>query len=73
MGVAPKPDPERNMYFPKIDPNKCKSRGECLKICPEAVFDHDSEGVQVARPGDCTKCEACVVFCPEQDIRVEEM
>ncbi len=62
-----------NMYFPKIDPSKCKNRGECFKICPEDVFDMDSESVQVARPGGCTKCESCVVVCPEHAIRVEEM
>jgi NAD-dependent dihydropyrimidine dehydrogenase PreA subunit len=61
------------MYFPKIDPRKCKNHGECFKICPEDVFDFDSEGIRVARPGDCTKCDACVVACPEQAIRVEEM
>ena len=61
------------MYFPKIDPSKCKNHGECFKICPEDVFDFDSKGVRVARPGDCTKCEACVVVCPEQAIRIEEM
>jgi NAD-dependent dihydropyrimidine dehydrogenase PreA subunit len=61
------------MYFPKIDRSKCKNHGECLKICPEDVFDLDSKGVRVARPGDCTKCEACVVVCPAQAIQVEEM
>ncbi len=71
--VVLKPDAETNMYFPKIDPSKCNNHCERFKICPEDFFDHDSEGVAVARPGDCTKCEACVVVCPEQAIRVEEM
>jgi 2-oxoglutarate ferredoxin oxidoreductase subunit delta len=66
-------DRKVGMYFPRIDSNKCKNHGECAKICPEDVFDVDSKGVQVARPGDCTKCEACVVVCPEQAIQVEEM
>ena len=61
------------MYFPKIDANTCKKHSECFKICPEDVFDFDSEGVRVARQGDCTKCEACVVVCPEHAITVEEM
>ena len=62
-----------DMYFPKIDENKCKNHGDCFKICPEDVFDMDSEGVRVARPSDCTKCESCVVVCPEQAIKIEEM
>ena len=61
------------MYFPRIDMNKCKNRGECFKICPEDVFDFDDKGIRVARPGDCTKCEACVVVCPEQAVKVEEL
>ena len=61
------------MYFPVIDYKKCKNHGECFKICPEEVFDMDAEVVRVARAGDCTKCEACVVVCPEQAIKVEEM
>jgi NAD-dependent dihydropyrimidine dehydrogenase PreA subunit len=63
----------QDMYFPKIDPRKCKNSEECFKICPEDVFDLDSNGVLVARPGDCTKCEACVAVCPEHAITVEEM
>ncbi len=37
------------MYFPVIDYKKCKNHGECFKICPEEVFDMDTEGVRVAR------------------------
>ena len=61
------------MFYPRIDANKCKNHRECFKICPEEVFDINFERVQVARPGDCTKCEACVVVCPEQAIRIDEM
>jgi NAD-dependent dihydropyrimidine dehydrogenase PreA subunit len=61
------------MYFPRIDMTKCKNHGECFKICPEDVFDFNDKGIRVSRPGDCTKCEACVVVCPEQAIKVEEL
>jgi NAD-dependent dihydropyrimidine dehydrogenase PreA subunit len=61
------------MYFPEIDYDKCKNHGSCFRICPENVFDMDEKGVQVARPSDCTKCDSCVVVCPEQAITVQEM
>ena len=62
------------MYFPRIDPNKCKNHGDCFRICPEDVFDMDAENrVTVARPGDCTKCDSCVIVCPEEAITVDEL
>ena len=62
------------MYFPKIDPDKCKNHGDCFRICPEDVFDMDDENrVAVARPGDCTKCDSCVIVCPEEAITVDEL
>ncbi|HMK34249.1 MAG TPA: 4Fe-4S dicluster domain-containing protein [Desulfomonilaceae bacterium] len=61
------------MYFPIIDRARCKNHGECFKICPEDVFDFPATGVIVSRPGDCTKCDACIAVCPEQAIRVEEL
>jgi NAD-dependent dihydropyrimidine dehydrogenase PreA subunit len=62
------------MYFPKIDPDKCKNHGDCFRICPEDVFDMDDENrVTVARPGDCTKCDSCVMVCPENAITVDEL
>ncbi len=61
------------MYFPEIDYDKCKNHGECFRICPEDVFDMDETGASVARPSDCTKCDSCVVVCPEHAITVHEM
>ena len=61
------------MYFPEIDYDKCKNHGECFRICPEDVFDMDENGVRVARPSDCTKCDSCVAVCPEQAVTVHEM
>lgn len=61
------------MNFPKIDSTKRKNNAECFKIFLGDIFDFDSEGVQIAGPGDCTRCEAWVVVCPEHAIWIEEM
>ncbi|MEW6349287.1 MAG: 4Fe-4S dicluster domain-containing protein [Thermodesulfobacteriota bacterium] len=61
------------MYFPKIDREKCKFHGECFRICPEDVFDMTETEVVVARPGDCTGCQSCIVVCPEDAVTVEEL
>jgi NAD-dependent dihydropyrimidine dehydrogenase PreA subunit len=63
----------QSVFFPKIDADKCKNHGDCFRICPENVFDRDEAGVRVARPGDCTKCDSCVVVCPEKAIKIEEL
>ena len=45
--------------------------GLCVKCCPTSVFERgelNERGIRppvVARPGDCTGCEQCMLFCPD--------
>jgi NAD-dependent dihydropyrimidine dehydrogenase PreA subunit len=29
----------RGSYFPVIDRNRCEGRGDCVRVCPESVFE----------------------------------
>jgi len=56
----------------KVDKNRCKSCGICIKYCPKDVFDKDIEGSPVvARAADCTQCGLCVMLCPDFAITVK--
>jgi NAD-dependent dihydropyrimidine dehydrogenase PreA subunit len=61
------------MYLPTIHKDRCKEHSECLRICPEDVFEMEGETVVVARAGDCTGCESCIVVCPEGAVTLSEI
>jgi 2-oxoglutarate ferredoxin oxidoreductase subunit delta len=54
-----------------LDRDLCKVCGICIALCPEAVFDRDSQGYPVvARPNDCTSCLLCELHCPDFALEV---
>lgn len=60
----------------KIDTEKCKGCGLCVKVCPKgslAISEHsNSKGLfPVEFVGDeCTGCAMCAIICPDAAIEV---
>ncbi len=54
-------------WGPTIDATRCRGSGECVRFCPNNVFELDEAGGQarVARFHQCTVlCSNCVAVCP---------
>jgi Fe-S-cluster-containing hydrogenase component 2 len=47
-----------------VDPEKCKLRGECVKVCPRKAITQE-EGVAVIDYEKCDSDGLCVTVCPE--------
>ena len=63
----------------EINENYCKGCDICIFVCPKDVFIKsdklNKKGVYppiVEYPEKCTKCQLCVLQCPDQAITVEE-
>ncbi|MCS7121758.1 MAG: 4Fe-4S binding protein [Archaeoglobaceae archaeon] len=55
-----------------VDKEKCNGCGECISVCPGAVFEFDNDGKsEPVRPADCQECCSCVEVCPEKAITVD--
>ncbi len=54
-------------WGPTIDPGPCHGSGECVRFCPNNVYEHDTpQGpARVAHFHQCTVlCNNCVAVCP---------
>lgn len=54
-------------WGPTIDPSRCRGSGECVRFCPNNVFEFEAAKSQarVARFHQCTVlCNHCVTVCP---------
>ncbi len=54
-------------WGPAIDPGRCHGSGECVRFCPNNVYEFDEPKSQalVARFHQCTvMCNNCVAICP---------
>jgi NAD-dependent dihydropyrimidine dehydrogenase PreA subunit len=49
---------------PAIDQDKCEGCGECVNICPTECIEIANEKAVVAKPDECTECQACEAACP---------
>jgi len=69
------------MVIIKINRDRCKSCGLCVKFCPRGLVVLDKKlgkrGVHPAvfdgDPGKCTGCGNCAVMCPEAAIEIEDV
>lgn len=63
---------EKIPWFPTIDLEKCTACKECLKFCPNGVFEWDDKAnkPKVVRPYNCVVgCSGCANICTEEAIK----
>jgi Pyruvate/2-oxoacid:ferredoxin oxidoreductase delta subunit len=53
----------------RVDLEKCKRCGTCLKVCPRGNIRIESDGPSWHH--DCEACGACSQWCPQQAIRLQ--
>jgi uncharacterized protein (DUF362 family)/Pyruvate/2-oxoacid:ferredoxin oxidoreductase delta subunit len=56
---------------PVADNRMCKLCGECWKICPAKVIDHNIKGVKIEYR-KCIRCYCCIEVCPHGAIIAKE-
>jgi DNA-directed RNA polymerase subunit D len=60
-------------YKPEIEvSNKCNQCGECVKSCPQKIFDLKNGKLTINQDNllRCHLCDACVEACPERAVSV---
>ena len=58
-------------WGPTIDPARCRGSGECVRFCPNNVFEFDAPSgrARVADFHQCTVlCNNCIAVCPNAAI-----
>jgi ferredoxin len=53
-----------------LDPARCNGCGNCLEVCPHAVFAADGRKVAIVERDACMECGACARNCPRGAIKV---
>ncbi len=53
-----------------LDADKCTGCGECLEVCPHAVFEIVKAKARIRDQGLCMECGACMGNCAAGAIRV---
>lgn len=60
----------RELITFKIEPEKCKVCGKCIKVCPSEAITGKKKQVPVIEQDKCTKCGACREICPFEAVVV---
>ena len=58
--------------YPIVDPEKCSGCGNCVEVCPSAIYQIEDGKSIPLKPEDCIECWACVNECPEESIQLYE-
>ena len=53
-----------------IDEAKCTGCGQCVNVCPHAVFEITNRIAHIVRRGSCMECGACALNCSAGAITV---
>jgi NAD-dependent dihydropyrimidine dehydrogenase PreA subunit len=61
------------MFNPTVDQEKCNGCGECVEICPVAVYELQDEKSVPVNAEECTGCESCIEVCEQDAISIEEI
>ena len=59
------------MVWIQTDESKCDGCGECMDICPSAVFDLVNKKCVPNNADECVECCACIETCPNDAIEVD--
>lgn len=61
----------KNRFEVELLEERCTGSAQCVLVCPKDVFEMDGHRrkVRIARPGDCLRCGACIVQCPEDALQ----
>lgn len=70
--IMPKLLRDFEVYLIHIDPDRCVSCEECVKMCPVDVFEMPHKAVAV-HPENCLGCRACTAVCKSKAIIVTEI
>ena len=62
---------ELDPFVAKVNPDKCKGSGACIKECPEKAIRMREDGKAEVNPALCTGCGMCVAVCAENAIDVQ--
>ncbi len=60
----------RNGESLTLDPDRCRGCGQCVEVCPHAVFALDGGRSAIIDRGACMECGACARNCSHGAIRV---
>ncbi len=60
------------VYLVYIDPEKCDSCEECVKMCPVNVFEMPHKAIAV-QSQDCMGCLTCTAVCKSKAIIITEI
>ena len=52
----------------KVDYDKCRGHGECVRACPGAVYELVDGKTVATSIYDCIECCTCIEVCPEAAI-----
>jgi len=52
----------------KVDYDKCKGHGECVRACPGSVYELADGKTVATHIFDCIECCTCIEVCPEHAI-----
>jgi NAD-dependent dihydropyrimidine dehydrogenase PreA subunit len=60
-----------NRFQVELLAERCAGRADCIQVCPRAVLEMNGRPrrVEIVRPGNCIRCGACIVQCPEDALR----
>jgi NAD-dependent dihydropyrimidine dehydrogenase PreA subunit len=61
------------MYMVTVDKSKCDGCGTCVSVCPQQVFELQSEKSEPVNMSECINCLTCTENCPPQAITVTEI
>ncbi len=59
-------------YNVTVDTDKCVACGECVDVCPVAVYEIQDGKSAPVNAEECLGCESCVEVCEPGAIAVEE-
>ena len=60
-----------NVVTLELNTDKCAGCGDCINVCPHAVFTMKNKKANISDLHACMECGACANNCPTQAISVK--